>query len=161
MGDAMHRTKLVAGTIAVLAGLLLAPTSTALAEDEGAPGEPVPMAGQNFRGVSPAGCYGQSNNPHISTSSATLGKIKGYAFSKCSSNVASLSIRTSLWRHRWWGYEEVDSKSGTESPGYKIGRSGVYSCQNNTWRTVGEHTSVEGSGTYSAETMNYKDITNC
>lgn len=160
----MNRVALVGACTAVLAGLILTPTPTALAADEGLPGAPVSMAGASspyLASVSPSGCYGQSNNPHISTSAATRGKIKGYAFSKCSSNVISLSVRTSLWRHRWFGYEEVDSSSGTATPGYKIGRSGIYSCQNNTWRTVGKHTSVESSGTYSAETANYQDITGC
>lgn len=113
--------------------------------------------------ISPANCWGYSNDPHISTSSGTLGDIKGYAYSECDWYPDVLYIKASVWRDRWWGYQQMgEAPEATTTTARRIGRSGRWNgCDNNTWRTVGNHYSIEYGTKYSTETMQYKEIARC
>lgn len=114
--------------------------------------------------ISPSGCEGYSNNPHKSTSPDTYGDIKGNAGTKCVTTVPVIEIKATVWRKRWWGYEQMgEAGLGTETWYSRINRSGHWDgCQNNSWRTVGNHHVLDRDGVhYYAETMRYADVTNC
>ena len=106
---------------------------------------------------SPAGCVGKANNPHKTDTR----KIKGVAQTGCNYSV-SLKVTSQLWRKRWWGYEKVGSKGNNSRYTNLIKASGLFNgCQNNWWRTEGEHWSYEASGTYYRHTMRYNEVTRC
>lgn len=108
---------------------------------------------------SPAGCVGKSNNPHKDT----YGHIKGVTQIDCLYSVPKLRTTAQLWRKRWWGYEKVGTKGdNTNYNTWQVKASGIfYGCQNNWWRTEGEHWSWEGGKTYYAHTMKYAEVTTC
>lgn len=112
---------------------------------------------------SPAGCFVQANNPHKSTSAGTYGDIKGYSFSQCDVLVSYLAVKSTVWRKRWWGYQQMgEAGYGNGSWINYIGRSGHWDgCENNTWRTVGNGHSKEGGKDYYAEVMKYAAVNNC
>jgi hypothetical protein len=142
---------------------LAASHETAGVDVEKSSDRPLTGTSDGSRGVSPAGCRVKANNPHVSTSQATRGDIKGYARSKCDDYVAELGIKTTVWRKRWWGYQKMGATGKDHAYGAsKIGRSGRWNdCEVNSWRTVGYGWSIEDGEKYDAETMNYKNIRSC
>ena len=109
---------------------------------------------------SPSQCRGKSNSPH--KASSTVNAVKGFAETSCVANVPYLDVTTTVWRHRWWGYEQVGSTGfNSETNWYYQGASAQYSpCQVNTWRTVGNHVAKDiDSEWYSGETLRYADVT--
>lgn len=110
---------------------------------------------------SPANCIGYSRNPHKSTTIADT--IKGLTEFECDYFVTSVRTRAQLWRNRWWGFEKVGKVGdNTNDPAKHVQASAKYgNCENNKWRTEGDHWSVEDGETYTAHTMKYKDVTNC
>lgn len=111
--------------------------------------------------ISPSGCLGKSNNPHKSTSEKTYGFVKGYSSTTCTRVVPQVKIRTTVWRSRWFGYEQMGEPGVDSAHGTGVGRSGIWrACDSTIWRTVGQHTALDVDGrTYTAETMKYEPIT--
>jgi hypothetical protein len=107
---------------------------------------------------SPAGCVGKSNNPH-----KTGSNIKGLTQIDCDDAVDELQTTAQLWRKRWWGYEKVGKKGDqTNHDKFGVKAGGIYGeCENNKWRTEGEHWSDEDGVTYYAHTFRYNTVTSC
>lgn len=112
---------------------------------------------------SPSDCWGNTNNPHQSTSSETYGKIKGYAETFCNTHmVPFLYVEVSLWEKRWWGYDQQTPWFANSAEfNDRVARSAVYDgCKTNRWRNTANHTVQDRDGkTYHATTMEYDDIT--
>lgn len=126
---------------------------------QGDPTQPQTMAVE----PSPNGCFGKSNNPHISTKGITKGMTKGLAFTKCANWVPELYVKASIWQDHWWGWETMGQvRDNTEQVDFYVAASGLYDgCILNDWRTVGNHYSIEGGKKYSRETINEEPITDC
>lgn len=111
----------------------------------------------------PSDCWGNSNNPHNSTS--VRGAVKGYSETYCKNgNPPWIWVDASVWASRWWGYQDMGSHgTGSETYASSIGRSGIFNgCEINGWRTVGEHQVVDADQqVYTTETMRYADVTYC
>jgi hypothetical protein len=109
--------------------------------------------------ISPAGCQGKSNWAHKEMG----GTIKGVTQVDCLYSVSSVRTTAQLWRNRWWGYEMVGIKGdNTNLNSNQVKASGLYNlCENNSWRTEGEHESLESDGDYYTHTMVYAEVTNC
>lgn len=112
---------------------------------------------------SPAGCYGTSHNPHKSNTPGV--GIKGVTEFECVNyKVKSLRTRAQLWRKRWWGYEKIGKVGdNTNAPASHVQASATWGpCENNRYRTEGDHWSDEGSdGIFYAHTMKYADVNTC
>lgn len=108
---------------------------------------------------SPSGCMGQSNNPH--KASSVENAVKGFAFTRCNRAVPLIEVRAEVWKKRWYGYQHVgvDGYSVNRNDSYEA-NSGRYSpCENNTWRTVGQHHVYDHDRRdYLAETMRYAGV---
>jgi len=99
--------------------------------------------------TSPAGCYGQTDYPHPSTHYPTT--VNVIARTKCNYGV-SLYIKVKLWRHRWWGWEELNW-SADSGWGSSISENTFKDCSGTyTYRGTARHESYESSGTYIANT---------
>jgi len=169
----IRRLAVVVGTLIVSSAVLFGGAAAHATPASGAGGnaspdvtdvaslQPVgsPSGGVTTLGVSPAGCIGKSNNPHKDT----YGRIKGVTQIDCLYSVPKLRTTAQLWRKRWWGYEKVGTKGdNTNYNTWQVKASGIfYGCQNNWWRTEGEHWSWEGGTTYYAHTMKYAEVTTC
>ena len=109
---------------------------------------------------SPSLCRAQSNDPHVSTSTKTYGKAKGFSRTVCEANIPYIEVKATIWRKRWWGYQ----KQGTEGFGsgnnlYSIGRSGIADCISGDWRTVGYHVAQDVDFQwYSYESQKYAAV---
>lgn len=148
--------------------------------DEGLPGESLPLIfvdpacaapgdeptlGEapecSAAGYSPAGCVGQSNSPHKSSTQAR--SIKGYAQTSCPVVVPELYLEVSVWKQEWYGYKNV---SGWFTAGNKnirfTSRSALWSsCVNDNYRTTANHYSFEQGNVYHAQTNRYAAVTSC
>jgi hypothetical protein len=161
----MVQTTFLSGAFVLVLLVLesLTPISgSASADDLSFPsGQVLRASGGRPQGVepSPSGCFGRSNNPHKDTE----GTIKGLTQIDCEIRVASLHTTAQLWRKRWWGYQSVGSiGDNTNATAIQVKASSVYgACENNKWRTEGEHWSTEATGTYYAHTLQYADVDKC
>lgn len=133
---------------------------------DGLAGTSTPSTGVSIQSAtfSPRSCEGESHNPHVSLKGDTRGYTKGNAQTHCLSD-ASLEIRVSIYRKRWWGWQKKGSMRGSPySDDYKISRSAVWEgCDNGhrDWKTVAKHWEYEPSATYYAASSNKAKLQNC
>lgn len=80
------------------------PLMGVLLEEPGVLPQTGPMAGLN-----PAGCWGHSEQPHLSTHAWNTVNATGRTW--CTAAPSEIYVRSILYRHRWWGWETVDSDS--------------------------------------------------
>lgn len=115
-------------------------------------------------GIGISGCYGKANNPHVSTTSATRGLIKGYAQTICPVSVPRVHVRTHVKQLLWHGWVRSGSVvSGTAYGAKTIGRSGVAThCTNDDWKTVATSEVTESNGrVYSGTGSKQAYVGNC
>ena len=104
------------------------------------------------RGVSPAGCAGQTDYAHKSGNSASV-----HGRTKCSTFVGRVGVTTTIQKKDWSAWRSVlvdvsyrsNSKTSQDAhPHWNCSGQGA-----KTYRGVSTHYSVEGSGTYYANTV--------
>lgn len=153
------------GGIAALL-LTLVPASPAAAEDDpfDAPeqsvltsngaGEVTTLAPM---GASPAGCYGQTDNPHRSGSNSSV-----HGRTRCTLAVGSIGVETTLWHLAWFGWNPLESDSSSYSNRNNSGDAHPhYGCSATTTQSfsgTSSHWTVEGGTTYTSSTSNTKDF---
>lgn len=105
--------------------------------------------------TSPKGCYGQTDNPHWS-SSGNESSVHGRT--KCSFPVPELGVSTTLWHYAWFGWNPLasDSSSRTNSTNSQDAHPhyGCSSPDENDFLGTSSHYSIEGGVTYTGTTSN-------
>jgi len=126
---------------------------TAVDEDHYVPDVSVesPLGGER-RSYSPAGCAGQTDNVHKSSHYASV-----HGRTKCASFVGQVGVTTIVQKKGWVGWQSMLSDSSSRSnsrnsqdahPHWNCSGWGTQ-----LYRGASAHFSVEGSGTYYANTV--------
>jgi hypothetical protein len=103
---------------------------------------------------SPAGCEGQTDNAHPSTTTGYRNtvNVKGHTWD-CNYTVG-VYVEIKLQRRRWYGWETTKTESRSLSSATGVTQNAGKSCSTTAYQYRGRsyHESYEPSGTYSATT---------
>jgi hypothetical protein len=159
-------------TLATAMAVILSSSPAMAAEPTSAPDASAPdvanlkqatTGGPAIMAVSPAGCAGKTNNPH--RSGHVPGTINVVGYTKCNYNVPAVKISVTLYRSRWYGWEQRGS-SGLQSnanSGYIEKNAASPNCAGDVhdWLGTSYHESIESSGTYTSNTSKQVDDITC
>jgi hypothetical protein len=102
-------------------------------------------------GSSPAGCYGQTDNAHLSgTTSSVHGRTN------CTFSVDQLGVTTTDWNLAWFGWNPLNSGSASRTFANKSGdatpHAGCSSTDEHSFYGSSTHYSIEGGTEYTGAT---------
>lgn len=110
--------------------------------------------------LNPLGCYGQSDNPHFSRSGAVQGRneITAYARSVCPSSVPMITVEAWVQRHHVIFVSEGTHPRKTGYQTRQVQAVAVTRCDNDLYRTLGDHAVRINGKTYYAISTNDANV---
>lgn len=110
----------------------------------------------------PVDCVAKANNPHVSTSANTKGRVKATMQNKCKTKVPNNSVEAKLWQKRWWGFQKIAGPKFSSLSYAKVKKVSPVGpkCDNGqTYRLTGYgHYSWNGTHYVSSEKFNTKKL---